>query len=593
MPIFIASSLLPRNGNSYFLLEDTHVRGGFRTCSTLAQLEEIPQSSRKQGMVVSVSQTGLLYMLASDLLTWSNILPDATGEAPGLLSAVDKAKIDSLQNYQHPTHSAGEYTKVQVNEQGHVVSGSMPTTLADYNISDGLTEADFERLLAPTLPAGRRGQIYYIAEDGTRNTTLGSVVTVGHFVETDGELLEAQNASPTFESVFNTWYRFSHQSSTNNQPAIPAETEAWTYNVDTGSIVCTVNSSSYVGFISSTRHSNYVHEVRLTSTDTDDDTMGIILAWYVDPDTGLEHTLSALRSTGGNGFTWRIVYNHLKQGTFTVVDKTHTIKWGNGNYGANITQSGFITNKLLGGWDDFVLGTKVLITRDNDTFTCTTTDLDSDNYVEDSTVIVSLLSDPRLAVFRGPSAYGYAAYSQRQSTYDVLRFSDTQNAVYDLRNGDIYTYQQSGWQKEAETVYEVFGPNRVVYNNRSAKMFLLGFDGDRLRLNLKSFETSAYIRDFVATSTAFAYVFAQPVTFLPNLDGCIFRVTTAAPSQTIFTIRKNGQSLGTLTFVANSVVGLVSCSQQTFQRGDVLDFVTPSVVDPSFAGIALFLHGAY
>lgn len=168
------------------------------------------------------------------------------------------------------------------------------------------------------------------------------------------------------------------------------------------------------------------------------------------------------------------------------------------------------------------------------------------------------------------------------------------------RNGNNYflvedAYIKGGFRALSllSQLSEVFGPSRVAYNNRSSKMFLLGQGETRLRLNSKSFETSAYIRDFVAASTAFAYVFSQPVTVLPNLDGSIFRAATTAPTTTVFALRKNGQAIGTLTFAANSQVGLCACSHQTFQRGDVLDFVTPGVIDAEFGGLTLFLYGMY
>lgn len=65
---------------------------------------------------------------------------NATEEIAGLMSAEDKAKLDSLHNYVHPDSGvkAGKYMQVEVNEQGHVTGGRtlQEGTLADYGIID-------------------------------------------------------------------------------------------------------------------------------------------------------------------------------------------------------------------------------------------------------------------------------------------------------------------------------------------------------------------------------------------------------------------------------------------------------------------------
>lgn len=65
---------------------------------------------------------------------------NATEEIAGLMSAEDKAKLDSLHNYVHPDSDVkpGKYMQVEVNEQGHVTGGRtlQEGTLADYGIID-------------------------------------------------------------------------------------------------------------------------------------------------------------------------------------------------------------------------------------------------------------------------------------------------------------------------------------------------------------------------------------------------------------------------------------------------------------------------
>lgn len=64
----------------------------------------------------------------------------ATGATAGLMSATDKSKLDSLENYVHPNSGVrpGKYMQVEVNEQGHVTAGRslQEGTLEDYGIID-------------------------------------------------------------------------------------------------------------------------------------------------------------------------------------------------------------------------------------------------------------------------------------------------------------------------------------------------------------------------------------------------------------------------------------------------------------------------
>lgn len=108
---------------------------------------------------------------------------------------------------------------------------------------------------------------------------------------------------PTFRDVFNSWYRFSHAGWTNSQtgnhtvvgryPASNQETDAWRY-IDASDIVeCTVNSGTYIGFISNDFVGDYVFNTVVTSHDGDNDAVTVILAAFKQGDIdNREHTLS-------------------------------------------------------------------------------------------------------------------------------------------------------------------------------------------------------------------------------------------------------------------------------------------------------------
>ena len=68
-------------------------------------------------------------------LAFKSSIANATTGAAGLMSAADKTKLDGIEananNYTHPNSgvTAGTYTSVTVNAQGHITAGTKPTTI--------------------------------------------------------------------------------------------------------------------------------------------------------------------------------------------------------------------------------------------------------------------------------------------------------------------------------------------------------------------------------------------------------------------------------------------------------------------------------
>lgn len=70
MPIEISSNLLPRNGNKFYLLEDTYLRGGLRVTESASERDSIDPDSLKAGMLVVTADDMKLWQLNADLETW-------------------------------------------------------------------------------------------------------------------------------------------------------------------------------------------------------------------------------------------------------------------------------------------------------------------------------------------------------------------------------------------------------------------------------------------------------------------------------------------------------------------------------------------
>lgn len=125
---------------------------------------------------------------------------DGKGLSTNDYTTAEKNKLAGLSNYSHPNSgvTASSYTKVTVNAQGHVTSGSNPTTLAGYGITDGaskvhthtsgdITSLDASKLTGTIdiarLPAGALERLVVVTDDTARFALTTSNVQKGDTVK--------------------------------------------------------------------------------------------------------------------------------------------------------------------------------------------------------------------------------------------------------------------------------------------------------------------------------------------------------------------------------------------------------------------------
>ena len=111
----------------------------------ITQRELNPIVNEKINLAHSHISDTVPHVSANDRTRWDSAadMPTATGSNDGLFSKEDKAKLDAIEenanNYIHPKSgvSVGTYLLTAVNEYGHVVGGSNPSTL-DISVSNAL-----------------------------------------------------------------------------------------------------------------------------------------------------------------------------------------------------------------------------------------------------------------------------------------------------------------------------------------------------------------------------------------------------------------------------------------------------------------------
>lgn len=83
MSIRLSTNLRPANNNTWPLIEDIHVKGGFRVVTTVVDLDSVNQASRKAGMMVRTSDDGKLWSLDGDLINWTELNLSGAQGLPG------------------------------------------------------------------------------------------------------------------------------------------------------------------------------------------------------------------------------------------------------------------------------------------------------------------------------------------------------------------------------------------------------------------------------------------------------------------------------------------------------------------------------
>lgn len=305
---------------------------------------------------------------------------------------------------------------------------------------------------------------------------------VGRFVGSAAELTAEQSAVPSQATVFNTWYRYSH--GTNGLfPSVASELTAWAYDTATNRIHDTLNSTTTIGVVSPVSYSDYTLDVNLSSTNTDDDIIGVLLAWYKDPTTGQEYTLSAVRSPGG-GSLWAVIYNHgqgAANGQKTIKDMGAAVQWGNGQPGTlSAAAAGYVTNTSTTGWSGQATlygtdgHTRIQAVRAGNTITLQTTNFSApDTFLSGSAITVDLTSDPVLAKFMGSSPYGFMANSQQDSYWSVNQFTNTKDTIFNLATGTAYQNVGGTWQTTTAVNWASIGTNVLLVNVDTGKIFFV------------------------------------------------------------------------------------------------------------------------
>ena len=409
-------------------------------------------------------------------------------------------------------------------------------------------------------------------------------------IENEYELQNAKTVSTSLATIFNSWKRFSHN--TNGVfPASSTEINSWSYDAGSDILKSTVNSGTFIGFVSDTAHESYSHVVTLSSINNDDDLIAVILAFYIDPVTKKEYTLSAIRTAGGldGGNPFSLYYNFNQSDAYriAVVNNTVLSTFGNGAGGT--------------GWSGG-RATKVFATRSGNLFQVRTTQLyrvgvDSDAYVTAANLSVDLGSDARLSKFIGARNYGYGCQSQQDASFSDIRFTKNSGSIYDVRDLSIWTFNATtGAYSVAATKMDTSVPRaRLYWNAETRKMFFYP-EGDKIqRVSNASdvpYDISAWhLGKPAVNAILFRHLAVRSYTLPIALIGSLAVSTIAASGNVLLRLKRNGVAFASISFAAGSSrATFIAGIETVFNIGDILTIEGPDSVDATLADVSYNLR---
>jgi hypothetical protein len=242
---------------------------------------------------------------------------------------------------------------------------------------------------------------------------------------------------------------------------------SWIYLTGPDRLFNIQNTNNYNGFFSSLKFDTYISSTVLSSTDADNDGIGVIIAAAVDSSTGFVHTLSAYRT--GNGIQpnlgWGLL--HKVNGAVVRIIGNKTVAgaagagWSGRYTSVTIERVGHIVKATASPWSTVSTG-----------------------LIPEAASLIQLdLSDPAegLQIFMGPQSYGYESYSQARATFSNLSFitplaNTDPDYLFDLKNNLVYSKKVTGIGYELVTglkAYDVLGFPRTITNLETQGQFTI------------------------------------------------------------------------------------------------------------------------
>ena len=319
-----------------------------------------------------------------------------------------------------------------------------------------------------------------IAINGTHITDYQDIVSENPIVINS---IASGIEPPSFQTIYNNWDRFDgvdyfKAGETISQLGTPlANTQAnsWNYNSSTDQVTCTVNSNNLVGFVSNEKLNNYKHEVTISSTNADDDLVGVIIASAMQDNVPLH--LMAVRSAGGTIPYWGLVIatNKVNHPGYDIIEPD-ALLLVDGSQLPDISEN-IKPQSEYNGWQD-MSPIRIWIEREGNKITAWTSKVGDPTLAKDERTILEYTIDETLPEFYNQKhSYGYVCQSQDMTTFTdiVMEGNLSYTQVWDAKTIPpiLYEYNQATntWEESSGDIFEIVGDNTETLNPITGKTF--------------------------------------------------------------------------------------------------------------------------
>ncbi|MNI42083.1 hypothetical protein D3C73_963560 [compost metagenome] len=298
----------------------------------------------------------------------------------------------------------------------------------------------------------------------------GEMLVPFRMADNDADINALKSASVSFADIFNKWGRISHSSQL-KFPHNETEMNSWSYVEATDSVQSTVNSGTMIGLISPDRFDSYTFETTFSSSNGDDDTVGMCAAFKKVGDR--EYTVTVMVSP--RGMNPDNSYNTA--GTPRI--------WCNVNANQGVANGmKVLWSQELGvpasAWDggDVAAGVRVKIVRTPlGTLEISSTRADGTPWPNPVFATVDLP-----VMFKSKCSIGYLAISQPASTWINHQIPTAKSDIVDKRDLTVWRWNNTlgQWVNAGKVSDAGVMPQGRLYKNTqppSYEAFYLDFEG--------------------------------------------------------------------------------------------------------------------
>lgn len=325
---------------------------------------------------------------------------------------------------------------------------------------------------------GSPGQVPFFKVEGVpMSFEPGELVNKIRVANNQQELDNLKIEEVSFNDVYTNWKRISHRPNETTVPAIPAELDTWTYSANNGRITNTTNSASMIGFISPQRYSSYEMDVKVSSNNSDDDYIGLCLAFKQSGNR--EHTLVAMVDATAYGWEAQPLLGPGSGAKIQIVENMFSYVTGE----MKVLARRYLHNPVVQGkWN--TLGEVRIKAKRTEEGMLEVEALQGDGtpFAADTKMVVELPDR-----FKGPCQFGYVALSQPNSTWENISVPTTRLPIVDIRDNTLHTWTGSAWTVSSidnsamprGRIYKDVGghPYSTYYLNLEGEFYILASPG--------------------------------------------------------------------------------------------------------------------